>query len=52
MAHIDSNDEQEERAVIWADSREMLDKIIETRKFQEGVQVKVMAEGNVHDSHT
>ena len=45
MVHIDSNDEQEERAVIWADSREILDKIIEIRKFQEGVQLKVMADG-------
>ena len=43
--HIDSNDEQEERAVIWAYSREILEKIIEIRKFQEGVQVKVMADG-------
>ena len=57
--HIDSNDEQEEMAVIWADSREILDKIIEIRKFQEGVQAgkghgrwRSRLPEKVHNSHT
>ena len=29
----------------WADLREILDKILEIRKSQEGVQVKVMVDG-------